>query len=124
MVAGFEAMRMLDDASFDRIEALGQRLRAGLADLVEMRGVSWQIGGQGSLFKLHPHPRTLVDYRSSEPTPDEKTQADQFYLGMLGQGVVLTPELAGSLSTPMTEDHVDHIVEAADRAFDALEKEA
>jgi glutamate-1-semialdehyde aminotransferase len=43
---------------------------------------------------------------------------------MLGQGVVLTPELAGSLSTPMTEDHVDHIVEAADRAFDALEKEA
>jgi glutamate-1-semialdehyde 2,1-aminomutase len=93
----------------------------GLADVIERRGVSWQVAGQGSLFKLHPHPRPLVDYRSSMPTPTEEKMAGQFYLAMLGQGFVLTPEAAGALSTVMTESDVDALVEAADTVFGMLD---
>jgi glutamate-1-semialdehyde 2,1-aminomutase len=120
MIAGYESMAMLTPAVCDRLGALGRRLRVGLADVLETRGVSWQVTGQGSLFKLHPHPRPLVDYRSSLPTPEEQSSVEQFYLAMLGNGIMLTPDLAGALSTPMTEQHVDEFVQTADRAFGQL----
>ncbi len=90
-------------------------------NVFESRGVSWQVTGQGSLFKLHPHPRPLVDYRSALPTAAEQSAAEQFYLAMLGNGIVLTPDLAGALSTPMAEPEVDELVETADRVFGLLE---
>jgi glutamate-1-semialdehyde 2,1-aminomutase len=121
MVAGYEAMSMMTPAEYARLAALGDRLRAGLADLIEARGISWQVTGQGSLFRLHAHPRPLVDYRSSLTSPAEDTAAEQFYWAMLGQGIVLTPDLAGCLSTPMTEAEVDQLVDAGDRVFGLLE---
>ena len=117
MVAGYEAMAMMTPSEFDRLADLGERLRGGLANAIEARGVSWQVTGRGSLFKLHPHPRRLLDYRSSLPTPAEQAATEQFYMGMLGRGFILTPDLAGAISTPMTDQHIDDLVEAADRLF-------
>jgi glutamate-1-semialdehyde 2,1-aminomutase len=121
MIAGYEAMAMLTPNAFARLDVLGQRVRTGLADVIERRGLSWQVAGQGSLFKLKPHPRPLVDYRSSMPTPAEEAVAAQFYLAMLGQGFVLTPEAAGALSTVMTEDDIDALIEAVDAVLPKLE---
>jgi glutamate-1-semialdehyde 2,1-aminomutase len=121
MIAGYEAMAMLTADAYARLDVLGQRVRTGLADVIERRGVSWQVAGQGSLFKLHPHPRPLVDYHSSMPTPAEEAVAAQFYLTMLGQGFVLTPEAAGALSTVMTEGDIDALIEAVDAVLPKLE---
>jgi len=72
------------------------------------------------LFKLHAHPRPLLDYRSTSPTPTEQADIERFYLAMLGQGIVLTPDLCGALSTPMTEREIDSLIDAADRVFAQL----
>lgn len=120
MIAGYEAMSMLTPSAFEQIDGLGQRLRTGLQDLIEARGVSWQVTGRGSLFKLHPHPRAVRDHSSSVPTPEEEARVERFYVSMLGEGNVLTPELAGCVSTPMTNEHVDALVEATGRVFDML----
>jgi glutamate-1-semialdehyde 2,1-aminomutase len=120
MVAGYESMAMLTPDAFDRLAALGERVRVGLANIIEGRGLSWQVTGQASLFKLHPHPRRLVDYRSSLPLPAEQAAMEEFYLAMLGQGFVLTPELAGAVSTPMTDQHVDDLITAADTVFTTI----
>jgi glutamate-1-semialdehyde 2,1-aminomutase len=121
MVAGYEAMAMLTPAEYARLAALGQRVRSGLMDVFEARGVSWQVTGQASLFKLHPHPRPLLDYPSALPSPAEQSSADHFHQLMFGEGIVLTPELAGALSTPMSEREVDQLVEAADRVLAQLD---
>jgi glutamate-1-semialdehyde 2,1-aminomutase len=120
MVAGYQAMTMLPPSEFDRLAAVGQRVREGLADLLETRGISWQVTGQASLFKLHPHPRPVVDYRSSLPLPAEQEAVDGLYAALFGEGIVLTPELAGCLSTPMTDAEVNSLIQAADRAFTAI----
>jgi glutamate-1-semialdehyde 2,1-aminomutase len=120
MVAGHAAMTMLTADAFDTLGELGRRVREGFADLFETRGLPWQVTGQGSLFKLHPHARTLVDYRSSLPTPEEQAAVERFYVQMLAAGVILTPDLAACLSTPMTEQHVDTLVSTADQVFDTL----
>jgi glutamate-1-semialdehyde 2,1-aminomutase len=120
MVAGYEAMAMLPASEYDRLAGLGQRVRDGLSDLLETRGINWQVSGQASLFKLHPHPRPVVDYRSSVCTPEEQAAMEQFYLAMFGEGIVLTPELAGCTSTPMSEADADTLLSAADRAFTTI----
>ena len=86
MIAGHEAMAMLTPEAFERLGRSASDSATGMADVFEARGVSWQVTGQGSLFKLHPHPRPLVDYRSSLPTPAEQSTVEQFYLAMLGNG--------------------------------------
>jgi glutamate-1-semialdehyde 2,1-aminomutase len=88
--------------------------------LIEARGVSWQVSGQGSLFKLHAHPRPLVDYRSSAPTPEEQAAVEQFYMLMFGAGIILAPDLTGCVSTPMDTREIDELVDAADKAFATL----
>jgi glutamate-1-semialdehyde 2,1-aminomutase len=119
MIAGYEAMTMLTPAAFARLETLGARLRTGLADAIETRGVSWQVSGQGSLFRLHPHPRPLRDYRFTELTRSEVQVATRMYLALLGRGFIVTPDLAGALSTPMTEPDIDDLVTAVDSVFAA-----
>lgn len=120
MVAGYEAISMLGPSEFAHLAAVGQRVRDGLADLLETRGISWQVAGQASLFKLHPHPRSVVDYRSSVPTPSEQEAMDRFYAAMFAQGIILTPELAGCTSTPMTDAEAEALLTAADRAFTVI----
>jgi glutamate-1-semialdehyde 2,1-aminomutase len=120
MRAGYEAMAMLTPEAYARLAELGEHVRSGLQDVFETRGLSWQVTGQGSLFKLHPHPRPLLDYRSSLPTSAEQAITEQVYVALLGEGFVLTPELAGALSTPMAETEVDQLVEAADRVLAGL----
>ena len=120
MVAGYESMAMLPTSEYDRLAALGDQVRTALADLLETRGISWQVAGQASLFKLHPHPRRVVDYRTSLLTPEEQSAMERFYQAMFAEGVMLTPELAGCLSTPMTQAEVGTLTHAAERAFDAI----
>jgi len=119
MVAGYESMAMLPPEEYDRLATLGQRVRTGLSDLFETHGVTWQVAGQASLFKIHPHPRTVTDYRSSSLEPDEQLAMERFYQAMFAEGIILTPELAGCVSTPMSEADVDSLVTAADRALAA-----
>jgi glutamate-1-semialdehyde 2,1-aminomutase len=120
MVAGYESMAMLPTSEYDRLATLGDRVRTGLSDLLETRGISWQVAGAASLFKLHPHPRRVVDYRTSLLTAEEQSAMERFYQAMFAEGIVLTPELAGCLSTPMTDAEVQALTQAADRAFDAI----
>jgi glutamate-1-semialdehyde 2,1-aminomutase len=117
MVAGYAAMEMLPADAYDRLAALGKRAREGLADLFETRDIPWQVAGQASLFKIHPHPRALIDYRSALPTPAEEAELQRFYRAMFAEGIILTPEAAGCLSTVMAETEVDALIEAAERAL-------
>lgn len=121
MVAGSEAMAMLPPAEYDRLGALADEVRTGLADLLETRGIPWQVAGQASLFKLHPHPRQVTDFRSSQPTPAEQHAMEQFYQAMFSEGIILTPELAGCTSTPMTHAEVGTLLAAAERAVSRIE---
>jgi glutamate-1-semialdehyde 2,1-aminomutase len=117
MVAGSTAMEMLPASAFNRLAQLGEQLRTGLADLFETRGVPWQVTGQASLFKIHPHARTPIDYPTALPTAEEQDALERFYHAMFAEGIILTPELAGCLSTVMTETDVDTLLVAADRAL-------
>ena len=77
MAAGLAGMRLLDAASFQKMDDLAGRLRDGLAACFKDAGVEGGVTGVGSLFKIHPTSHTLVDYRSSRPDADEAARLDR-----------------------------------------------
>lgn len=92
MLAGLAALRALDTAAIERIDALGERLREGL------RSLGFDVGGVGSLCKL----------RSSSPK--------ELWPLLYERGVLIAADGLMSISTAMDEQ----VVERALGAFSAL----
>lgn len=106
MAAGLASMRLYTASEVDRLNALGQRLRAALTAAVDQYG--WDVRGGGSL--LRPFPRDVSP---------EHTRAAQTALwwAALDRGVLLAQNTQGALSTPMNEHLIDDI---AQRLSDAV----
>jgi glutamate-1-semialdehyde 2,1-aminomutase len=112
MVAGLTAMRKMTQDAFDRLEALGNYLREGLAEAMDGARIEGQVTGHGSLFGIHLHGRDLSDYRSSHGTAAERARRSATFDGLLAHGVIVSPALTGCLSTPMTESEANTLIDA------------
>lgn len=112
MAAGLASMEQLDVPAYERLNALGDRLRARLTTAIDRSGVPGQVTGMGSLFRLHAHVRPIADYRSCYPTEAESDLLKRLHAWLLDQGFLVTQNVSGALSTPMTEADVDALADA------------
>jgi glutamate-1-semialdehyde 2,1-aminomutase len=101
MSAGLAAMRLLDRDAFRRLDEAGARLRDGIRACFKDAGVAGSATGLGSLFRIHPHARDLVDYRSARWEAAEAERLGRIVRYLLDHGVLLSPTGLGCLSTPM-----------------------
>jgi glutamate-1-semialdehyde 2,1-aminomutase len=88
MAAGFAGMTMMTEAEYIRINALGDRLRAGL------REQGWTVHGLGSLLKIEPGVSQETWWRLYEA------------------GVLIAMHGLCCVSTPMNEDTIDEALAA------------
>lgn len=107
MVAGETSMRLLTQEEIDRLGALGDRAREGIAAAMQEADISGQVTGLGSLFRIHVHNRPLSDYRSMLMTDAEKNLLARIVGHMRDNGVFVNERGVCSLSTPMTEAEID-----------------
>lgn len=112
MVAGRAAMEQLDQAAFDRLAAMGDRVRAGLLAGFAAAGFAGQVTGAGSLFRIHPHTRPVRGYRDARHDPAEAAFMAAVHRGLLNRGVYLTTYGMGCLTLAMTDADLDHLVSA------------
>lgn len=128
MAAGVAAMRLFDRPAFDRLNALGDRLRAGLNDAIAATGARAMVRGAASiagLFHTVASGQTYRDMvRASMATPDMGAKAEIFFRHMLNNGVLMGGPGFFVLSTAHTEADIDHVVEQAHEAFKLIEKRA
>jgi len=117
--AGIATLDAMTPDEYDRLNRLGERVRMGLGDLFERRGVPATVTGIGSLFNIHA---------TREPIRDNTTvqRSDQsllrgMMLGLMTEGYWLAPRGLGCISTPMQDSEVDGLVAATERVLDALE---
>jgi len=121
MIAGRVAMELMTPAEFERLNALGQRARDGIARAFQKTGIDGQVTGAGSLFRIHMHSLPLVDYRSAHAAGIDTQTLERVIRALRDNGVLLAGSGLGALSTPMGEAEVDLFVET----FTAvLEREA
>ncbi len=100
MAAGLATLAELGPAAYARLDALGERLRAGVTTLFRRRKLAAQVSGVGSLFCLHWTGKRLVDYRSSRPS--DPAAPLRVFMGLLNEGVLLSQRGLGACSLAMT----------------------
>ena len=120
MIAGLTALRLLDREAIARINALGDRLRAGIVAKAAACGVPVQVTGLGSFFRIHLTDAPITGYRSAFPSDETKHRVATLHRTLLEQGFLVTPNVSGTLSTPMTDADIDTFVQAVGEILPTL----
>ncbi|MBL4720026.1 MAG: aminotransferase class III-fold pyridoxal phosphate-dependent enzyme, partial [Alphaproteobacteria bacterium] len=108
MVAGHAAMAMMTQDEFDRMDALGQRIRDGVTRAFADTGTDGQVTGMGSLFRIHMSSAPLADYRAAQANATTTAPALSALIRYLqDNGVLIASTGMGALSTPMNEAEID-----------------
>lgn len=121
MRAGAETLRLLRrPGAYERLEALGAALEAGLRDAARRRGVPLTVNRVGSMLTPFFTPGPVTDSASAQRA-DTQAYA-RFFHGMLTGGVLIPPAQfeAWCLSLAHDEAAVDETVRAADAALAQL----
>ena len=116
MAAGLATLAALTPEAYARLDALGERLRAGVTALMRKRKLKAQVSGVGSLFCLHWTGKRLIDYRSSRPA--DPAEPLRVFMGLLNEGIVLSQRGMGACSLAMTEADIDRFSEALGKVLD------
>jgi glutamate-1-semialdehyde 2,1-aminomutase len=115
MAAGVATLTALTPEAYTRLDALGERLRGGLARLFSNTRRKGQVTGVGSLLWLHWTTEALTDYRSTRPKDPET--ALRVFLGLINEGILLTQRGLGACSLAMSDEDVDRFVNALARVL-------
>jgi glutamate-1-semialdehyde 2,1-aminomutase len=111
--AGLATMRQMTPDAYDRLNALGETLRARLGAMLARRGIAAQVFGAGSLFSVRLTDDVLTNYRDVHRHIQEKPAYARICHEMLARGILMSQRgIMGCLSTPMTEHELDAFVGA------------
>lgn len=117
MVAGYTAMEMFDRAEVARLNALGDRARAQIADAIRTADVPFSVTGSGSIFRIHVRSQPPANYRECYVAAAGQQVMRAVLDRCLANGVMLIDTFSGTLSTPMTGAEVDRLSEVLFDAF-------
>ncbi len=118
--AGLVTMQKFDREGVNRLNALADRARTGIARAIEETGVKASVTGAGSMFRVHMKAAAPRTYREAYPTPEESARLKALLDHMFESGFILINSCSGALSTPMSETEIDGVVEALKRGFAKL----
>jgi glutamate-1-semialdehyde 2,1-aminomutase len=113
--AGLATLRELTLDRYERLAALGDRLRARLADGIAAQGLDARVDGIASLFQIFAG--------SSLRGEGNLTASQTLFLGLLVDGFHLAPRGMGAISTPVTEGDVDELAGAVVDRLTLLQRE-
>ena len=108
MAAGIASLEALDPVAIARINALGERMQAGIRTALSEAGVTAQVTGTGSLFGIHFTGAAVSEHRAVMGANRDVTSA--LHLWLLTRGISIYSRGAFTVSTAMNESDVDSAV--------------
>jgi glutamate-1-semialdehyde 2,1-aminomutase len=118
--AGLATIEALEeDGVYERVYALGDRMRSGLAEIADRAGIAAVVGGFGSLFVLCFMEGPLETYE--DVLRNDTPLFMRYRRELVARGVFEMPESLGRshISAAHTEADVDRSLEAAEEALAA-----
>jgi glutamate-1-semialdehyde 2,1-aminomutase len=112
--AGLATLRELTPERYAHLDALGDRVRARLADGLAQAGSTATVEGIGSLFQVFAGEHLAANATGTRQAPD-------LFLGLLLEGFYLAPRGMGAIAVPATERDVDDLADAMLRVLEAIE---
>jgi glutamate-1-semialdehyde 2,1-aminomutase len=120
MAGGVASLELLPPAEYERINALGERLRDGVNALGAELGLAICATGIGSLLDVHLTNGPLRCYRD---VVRGKPWADLLHLALLNEGLFAARRGLMAISTPMDEELIDDVIEKVRSAVLAVHAE-
>jgi glutamate-1-semialdehyde 2,1-aminomutase len=118
LAAGQAAMRALGESEYATLDVRTERLRAGIRDEFARAGIPVYVNGIGSMFNIAISSEPVTSYRAHRHT--DSARFSELRLAMLLRGVLVMPRGTGCLSTAVTNDHVDHVINALRESLSAI----
>ncbi len=117
VTAGLTTLGLLDDALYERLEARGARLQAGLERVVADLGLAGRVQRVGSMLTLFFTDRPVNNFADATATNTELFT--KFHQGLLAHGVYWPPSKyeAAFIGGAHTEHDIDRTIEAARAAL-------
>ncbi|HEC00516.1 MAG TPA: aspartate aminotransferase family protein [Sphingomonadales bacterium] len=112
MTAGRVAMELFDAQAVKRLNALGDYTAARLREVIRFADVPASVTGSGSLYRIHLKAEAPKNYRDTHPSQAEKKAINAFINSLYDNGIMMIHTGALTLSTPMTESHIDQLADA------------
>ena len=110
-------LQALPPPAYAHLDALGDAIRRGAAEIFARRRVAAHAVGDGSLFALHFAPRPPRDYRTLQAA--DGAAARRVGLGLIERGVLPAAGLTmNAAPLPMTTADLEVFFEALDRVAD------
>jgi glutamate-1-semialdehyde 2,1-aminomutase len=117
MTAGYTAMSLFDQQAVDRLNFLGEKVRAQLTEAIRVADVPACVTGAGSMFRILMKPNPPKNYRGAFPCEAETSRLQTFLDYAADNGVLLIGTGTGMLSTPMGQAEIDRLCEVALEGF-------
>ena len=125
MAAGVVAMSMYDQEAVENLNMLGDRLRDGLREAFKIINYPGVVGGEGSLIALYhssTKPDTYRDLVNFSKDQKIKARTEAFFNFMLNNGIFMDARGLFALSTVLTNDHIDFVIEKAIEGFSQIKR--
>jgi glutamate-1-semialdehyde 2,1-aminomutase len=115
--AGLATLEALDQTAYERLEALGARLEAGLSRVLGEARTAGVVQRVGSMITLFFHGGPVRNFKDAAQSDTKKFA--RFHAGLLARGVYWPPSQfeAAFISLAHTDADVDATVEAAGGAL-------
>jgi glutamate-1-semialdehyde 2,1-aminomutase len=113
--AGLATLRELPPAAFDRLGALGERLRAAVSGLIETEGLAARINVVGSLFQVWSGAGISAVATGVGTVPE-------LFLGLLLEGFYVAPRGMGGIPLIATDADIDDFAAAIGRVLRAIQR--
>ena len=114
MAAGLSTLQILnaDQEIYTRLEKKTENLELGFKEILNSKGVPYQINRIGSMFSLHFTEQPIVDFQSA--TLGDNELFKNYFHGMLDQGIYLPPSAFESyfLNDAITFSDINYTIEA------------
>ncbi|MGK5497972.1 glutamate-1-semialdehyde 2,1-aminomutase [Streptomyces sp. URMC 125] len=110
--AGLAQLRLLDDAAYERLDAVSAEVRSLVAEALAGEGVAHRIQTAGNMFSVFFTDEEVVDYAAARR--QESFRFTAFFHEMLARGVYLPPSAfeAWFVSTALDDTAVERIAAA------------
>ncbi len=123
MAAGIETFRQIDKNKdlYEVLEARGNRLEQGLLKAAKNNNVPITINRVGSMITVFFSDKKVTDFETASSTDGKKFR--QWFQGLLKRGIYwpASPFEAAFISYSHSNQDIDKVIAAADRAFAEIE---
>ena len=118
MAAGRATLALLDDAAYERLDELGERLARGLRGAIERTGAAAHVTHVGSLVNIHFTAEAPMNAADSWAADADAAAA--FHLGLMNRGFFIATRGLFGVSLVTTESEVDEALGEAEHLLAEL----